>query len=114
MPYMKLDWRRCDDLYELGAFLATLPRYRAVVWREFHCMCSRAVWSHLTAGARRTIEKAEGSCMGRVSPTSLKEIHQAAANTTDAAWERVWELREQDRGPDMIWPVSEEVDDAWD
>ena len=106
-------WNECSDVYDLGQMLVKHGLFNAKQWRQFHCLCCRNVWEFLSDEAKTAVVKAEHMLAEELPVAELAAVHQRMIDASNAAWERVNSLKEPTDGADALWPLSDEVDNAW-
>lgn len=110
---MIADWDTCDDVYKLGQMLVNHGGFSSSLWREFHCRCCRSVWNFMTETSKFAVSQAERVVANELAVSELATIHQKMASESDSAWSRVSSLKLPSETGDAIWPLSDDVDNAW-
>jgi len=110
---MNAEWDECEDVYELGQMLVRQGRFSTALWRDFHCRCCRNVWSFMTETSKFAVSQAERVVANKLEVSELASLHQQMVNESDSAWSRVNALKLPSESDDAIWPLSDDVDNAW-
>jgi hypothetical protein len=102
------------DVYQVFQDLRRREIFNAKLWRSFHCLCVRDIWSFVEdARSRHAVEIAERLICGLASEQDVRDGFEAAATAADNAWQVVQALRDPGDQNDWQWSVSREVDEAW-
>lgn len=110
---MIAEWKESDDVYELGQLLVKHGVFDAALWRLFHCRCYRNVWEFLTEESKSAVVQAERVASNEVPVTELADVHQAMIQDANVAWSHVNALKIPSDNDDAVWPLSDDVDNAW-
>lgn len=108
------DWSDINTLFDASQLLRSRGLLSAKLWRSFHCICCRRIWSYIThSDSRQAVETAERYLDGGASLDDLNNSESRAARVVDDAWAKVRLLQIHGDPNTFVWPISEEVDDAW-
>jgi hypothetical protein len=110
---MIAEWDECEDVYELGQMLVRRGSFSTALWREFHCRCCRNVWNFMTETSKFAVSQAERVVANELAVSELGSLHQKMVNESDSAWSQVNVLKLPSDSQDAIWPLSDDVDEAW-
>lgn len=80
---------------------------------SFHCLCCRSVWGFLTNEVKAAVIQTERFFSNHLSAAELAATHARMTAASNAAWEVIRAKRETTTGSDAMWPLSDDVDDAW-
>ena len=110
---MSTDSYTGDDIHELGQILVQSGKFHPDLWREFHCLCCRSVWGFLTNEVKAAVIQAERFSSNHLSAAELTATNAGMSAASNSAWEVVRAKKETIAGSDAMWPLSDDVDDAW-
>ena len=109
------EWNSANDVFAMFKHLRELGVLDRQLWRTFHCICSRSIWGFITDDrGRRAVEVAEQYLRGNSTRVDLVNAYAVVHAAQTEAWEAVAALREPGGPASWSWPLTDEVDRAWE